>query len=278
VAPFGFGGGREAGRDAGRDAEDIAPATALERAEAGEHEQGLLGGPSTRLLQILLEVGIDGRGPVRSAEQVAQAALRRSGSPEEAVDLLVRRHLGLTAGSGFVTSMGGFITMPIGLPANVVGFYVIATRMVAAVASVHGYDVRDERIRSAVLLTLVGADADELLRRAGMVSPTGRLTGLAAERLPGPALMVVNKAVAFRLLSTVGRQTFTRLGRGLPVAGGVVGGTLDTWLMTRIAANARQEFPPAVHRGAGLLPGESSAPAGSLDTSAGSIGRPAPTS
>ncbi|HYN30789.1 MAG TPA: EcsC family protein [Dermatophilaceae bacterium] len=268
MAPFGFG--RKA-------PEQEAPTTAIERAAAGEHEQGLLGGPSTRLLQGLLEIGIDGRGPVKSAEQVAEAALRQTGTPEKAVDLIVNKHLRLAGASGFVTSLGGFITLPVGLPANVFGFYVIATRMVASVAAVRGYDVRDERIRSAVLLTLVGADADELLRKAGMVSATGGLTGLAAERLPGPALMVLNKAVAFRLLSTVGRQSFTRLGRALPLAGGVIGGTLDTWLLTRIAGNARQEFPQAEHR-VGPPGGESFAVAGSLDAATGATGGPSPVS
>lgn len=65
--------------------------------------------------------------------------------------------------NGFVTSLGGFITMPVALPANVTGFYLLATRMVAAVAKARGYDLTQPHIRSAVLLSLVGADADDLL-------------------------------------------------------------------------------------------------------------------
>ena len=37
----------------------------------------------------------------------------------------------LGAASGFVTSLGGFITVPVALPLNVLGFYLIATRMTA---------------------------------------------------------------------------------------------------------------------------------------------------
>ena len=70
---------------------------------------------------------------------------------------------------GFVTSVGGFVTMPVALPVNVVEFYVQATRMVAAIATLRGYDVNDPRVRTAVLLTLVGSDADEVLARP--VSP-----------------------------------------------------------------------------------------------------------
>jgi len=154
----------------------------------------------------------------------------------------VKSHLKLAAGSGFVTSLGGFITLPVALPANVAGFYVLATRMVAAIAKVRGHDLSRPQVRSAVLLTLVGADADDLLAKAGMVAPTGRLTALAAERLPGPALMVVNKAVGFRLLASTGKSVFGRFGRNVPLVGGVVGAGLDGFLMHRIAENARREF------------------------------------
>jgi hypothetical protein len=73
---------------------------------------------------------------------------------------------------------------------------------------------------------------------------TGRLSNLAAQRLPGPALMVVNKAVGFRLLATAGKKTLTRFGKGVPVIGGVLGAGLDSYLLKRIADHARHEFPP----------------------------------
>jgi len=87
-----------------------------------------------------------------------------------------------------------------------------------------------------------GAEADDLLRKAGYAG-AGGLVSLAAERLPGPALMALNKGVAFRLLSQVGRSSMTRLGRVVPLAGGVAGAGLDAYLLKRIADHARREFP-----------------------------------
>jgi len=75
------------------------------------------------------------------------------------------------------------------------------------------------------------------------VSPTGKLIDLAAHQLPGPALMMVNKAVAFRLIGSVGRSTFGRLGRGLPFVGGGVSAAFDAYLLKRIADHAKEEFP-----------------------------------
>ena len=237
----------------GKDDAKVAPTTsALEQAQAGPQDQGFVGNHAARMVENLLDTGIDGKGPFDPAASIAAAALKKNGgNVEGAVDDVVSSHLKLAAAGGFVTSLGGFITLPVALPANVLGFYLLATRMTAAIASLRGHDITAPQIRTAVLLTLVGADADDLLAKAGMVSPTGRLTNLAAQRLPGPALMVLNKAVGFRLLSTAGKKTFSRFGRNVPLVGGVVGAGLDGWLIKRISDNARREFPAATARIAG---------------------------
>jgi hypothetical protein len=83
-----------------------------------------------------------------------------------------------------------------------------------------------------------------LLRGAG-VQHTGRLAGLATSRLPGPALMVLNKGIGFRLIARVGRNAAPRLGRGVPIVGGVLGASFDVFLLRKIADQARREFPHA---------------------------------
>lgn len=202
-----------------------------------------LAGTAAKLVDQLLDVGIDGRGRFDSAQVVADCALSDQGDVDRAIDVVVRKHQKLAAAGGFVTGLGGFVTLPVALPANVVGFYAVATRLVASIASLRGYDLRQQGVRSAVMLTLVGADADDLLKKAG-VATTGRLANLAAQRLPGPALMVLNKGIGFRLVSQVGRSTLARFGKGVPVLGGVVGAGVDLYLLGRIADQARREFPP----------------------------------
>ncbi|GAB3679620.1 EcsC family protein [Angustibacter aerolatus] len=197
---------------------------------------------AARLVERLLDVGIDGRGPFPSAQAVADAAMAEHHDVERAVDAVVRSHLKAAAAGGFVTSLGGFVTMPVAVPANVVGFYAVATRAVAAVAALRGYDLRDQGVRTAVVLTLVGADANDLLRKAGM-STTGGLAGLATRRLPGPVLMALNKGIGFRLVGRAGRSALSRLGRGVPFVGGVVGAGVDGYLLKQITDHARREFP-----------------------------------
>ena len=200
------------------------------------------------LIERLMDVGIDGRAPFDSARTVAGNAIAGHSDAERSVDALVRSHLRLAAAGGFITSVGGFVILPIALPANVFGFYVVATRLVAGIASIRGYDIAEPEVRSAVLLALVGADADDLLRDAGYVSigPVANLASLAIQRLPGPVLMAVNKAIGFRLLTQVGKRSLTRFGKAVPLAGGAVGAGVDTFLLKRIADHARREFPQRV--------------------------------
>lgn len=209
---------------------------------AASQDEGI-GSTASGLVERLLDVGIDGRGPFASAQSVADAARSDQGDVERAVDSVVRQHTRLAAAGGFVTGLGGFAVLAVALPVNVAAFYGVATRMVGAVAGLRGYDLRQQEVRSAVLLTLVGADADDLLHKAGLAR-TGRLANLAAQRLPGPALMAVNKGVGFRLISQVGKGAAAKLGKGVPVVGGAIGAGLDVFLLRKIADHARREFPP----------------------------------
>ncbi|MGI8717199.1 MAG: EcsC family protein [Lapillicoccus sp.] len=220
-------------------------AGALELAGSGQ-QQGAMSGMAADLVERLLDTGIDGRGRFDSAQKVADSALSTAADAESAIDAVVRSHLVKGAAGGFLTGLGGFVTLPVALPANVVGFYLVATRMVAATAQLRGYDIRQPQIRTAVLLTLVGADADDLLKKAGVAAPAGRLVNLAAARLPGPLLMVVNKAIGFRLLLQVGRSGVATFGKAVPFVGGAVGAGVDAYMLKKIADSARREFPRRV--------------------------------
>lgn len=216
--------------------------SALEAARAGHEDDGAI----TRLVQHLLDLGIDGVGPYHSAREVAARARAATSSSDGAIKKVMRAHVVGGGLGGFVTGLGGFVTLLVALPANVVEFYLLATRMVASIARVRGYDIDHPQIRSAILLTLVGADADDLLRKAGVVvsgGVGGKLTDLATQRLPGPALMVLNKGIGFRLLTRSGQSMLGRFGKAVPVVGGAVGAGLDVYLLGRIAANAKREFP-----------------------------------
>lgn len=198
----------------------------------------------TATIQRILNLGIDGKGLYKGADAVAEAALKASGGDaERAIDSLARGGVRAAAGGGFVTSLGGFVTMPVAIPVNIFEFYVTATRTVAAIARLRGYDLADPSIRTAILLTLVGARSTDILNRAGVVVSGNVLGGLAERGLPKAATMMINKAVGFRLLRTIGEKSLARFGRAVPLLGGAVGAVVDGAMLSKIAKHARSEFP-----------------------------------
>lgn len=214
--------------------------SALRDAQAGD-----AGGDAiTATIQRILSIGLDGRGLYKGAAATAQAALRASdGDVERAIDRLARSSVRVAAGGGLITSLGGFVTMPVAIPANLLEFYVTATRTAGAIAVLRGYDINDPTIRTAVLLTLVGSKATDVLSKAGLSLGVGGVAGLASRGLPAAARMVIQKAVGFRLLKMLGEKTLSRFGRAVPLLGGAIGAVVDGAMMSRITAAARAEFP-----------------------------------
>lgn len=224
---------------------------AVPAADADGGDAGLLERTATALVNRLVDLGIDGAGPLDSAREVADRALAKHGDVESAVEAVVATARKQAAAGGFATGLGGFITLPVALPANVAGFYVIATRMVAATAALRGFDVTDPKVRTAVLLVLTGADASSVLTKVGLGGGGGVVNRLLSTKMPKATLMVVQKAVGFRLVSRIGTGIIGRLGRAVPLAGALIGAGSDVWLLRRIATTAREEFGTSVARSVG---------------------------
>ncbi|MCC6498103.1 MAG: EcsC family protein, partial [Propionibacteriaceae bacterium] len=110
------------------------------------------------VLRSIIEFAIDGNSTFPGAKTAAARSLQTKGDRESAIDALVAQHIGLASAQGFLTSVGGLITLPVGLPANLAGLAVLSVRMIASIAHLRGYDVDDRRVRSALTLAMLGDD------------------------------------------------------------------------------------------------------------------------
>ena len=199
-----------------------------------------------RLVETFRDIGLDGKLTYSSAQATAQRAQRgrARNHPEKAVRRIIRRHRrGVTAG-GFLTGLGGLFTLPLLLPTNVAEFYIQATRMVGAIASVRGYDVQDEEIRARVLATLVGEESGEVLKNVGLGPVAGAATRTVAGRLPQNASSQVASAIGGRVLKRFGLRSVRLFGKAIPGLGAVLGALFDRSQLSRIAKAAKANFPP----------------------------------
>jgi len=169
----------------------------------------------------------------RSAAELAGDYRPRAGSIGlgRAIGELIEDQARWNAGTGFLTGMGGFAFLPLQLPAAVAATWLIQSRMVGAIAHLHGYDLEHQAVRTQILLTLLGEEAGEVLKQVG-VKAGQRFAQAQFHRLPVATLQAINRAVGFQLISRFGERGLFRLESTIPVIGGVIGGGID-YLMTR---------------------------------------------
>lgn len=195
-----------------------------------------------KLVETLLRLGIDGFGPLKSASDSAEEARRKTTTDDEAIRSVVRMHVLLAGGQGFVTNLGGIATLPIALPANVGAAYLVQTHLVAAIAHIRGHDLNDDDVRAAILLCLLGNTAVEAIKKAGIVVGE-KFTLAMITRLPIEVIRAINKRVGFMLLAKYGTKRATvTLAKFVPVVGGVIGGGIDAAATRAVGSFAKQFF------------------------------------
>jgi MFS family permease len=193
------------------------------------------------LLNQLIDFGIGGAGILPSAERLAADHLGKSAHVDEAIDSLIQWQKIRAGSTGFVTSLGGFALMPVTLPANLAASYILSVNTVAAIACLRGYDVQSHQVRTAVLLCLVGSEAEGLLKNVGIQIGEKTFRNLL-KSVPGRALREINQKVGFRLLTKTGERGVINLSKLMPVVGGLIGGTIDILFVHSCAKAAKTHF------------------------------------
>lgn len=195
-------------------------------------------------LDWIYDRAIQGVPGFESAVASAQSAARdgaRTG--DRAVDAVIRRHILEASAAGFLANVGGVLTLPISLPANLGSVLFIQLRMIAAIAYLRGYDVHSPQVKALAMACLGGSAALDVLKGVGITAGT-RLTQRAIGHVSTVALARANRSVGALLLSRAGAVGTANLAKMVPFVGGAVGGTIDGLATTTIAVAAKKVFRP----------------------------------
>lgn len=105
------------------------------------------------ILAAIYEKALDGVPKVsRSIDEFADDCMDRFDVPERAVKELVKYQVLKCGTSGFITGLGGLITLPVAIPTNIGSVLYVQMRMVAAIAKIGGYDVRSDQVQTLVYM------------------------------------------------------------------------------------------------------------------------------
>jgi hypothetical protein len=197
-------------------------------------------------LDYLYDKAIQGLPGIQSAVEMAENYLNKEGSLEEKVNSLIMWQDTKSATSGFLSGLGGVLTLPVAIPANLGSVLFVQMRMIAAIAHMGGQDLKDDKVRTFVYVCLCGNTAKDVLKEVG-IKIGKQLTTQAIKRIPFSIISKINRAVGFRLLTKFGTKGAVNLGRAVPIAGGVVGGGIDLFATHAIGKFAKKSF---IHKGA----------------------------
>ena len=98
--------------------------------------------------------------------------------------------------------------------------------MIAAIAYIGGYDIKDDSVKSLVYMCLTGNAAVEIAKEVGIKLGT-KLTQSAIQKISFETIKRINQAVGFRLITKFGQKGVVNLGKAVPLIGGIIGGGVD---------------------------------------------------
>lgn len=183
-------------------------------------------GKIEKMLDWAYEKSLDGIPGMDSAYEMAENFLSKHETADKAIDSLIRWQNTKAATSGFLTGLGGIIVLPITLPANIASVMYVQVRMIAAIAHMKGYDLKDDQVKTFVFVCLTGKSASDILKTAG-IKLGNAFAKQGVIKIPGKVIVAINQKVGFRLLTKFGEKGVINLGKAIPIAGGVIGGAVD---------------------------------------------------
>ena len=161
-----------------------------------------------------------------SVEEMANDYLKKYKTKEEACKAMIRNQIAKCATSGFITGFGGFITMPVTLPANITSVIYVQMRMIACTSYMAGFDLDSDQTQTLVYACLAGVAVNNVMKQASIKFGVKFANGLI-KKIPGKVLTKINQKVGFRFVTKFGTKGIVNLGKLIPGVRAVIGGGLD---------------------------------------------------
>lgn len=182
-------------------------------------------------------------GAIENAYQLANEYLEKEKDPHGAAMGLVKWQTAKCATAGFLTGLGGLITMPITVPANITSVLFLQLRMIAAIAILGGHDPKSDQVKSLAIICLTGSAAFDIMKGVG-IRIGEKITENALRKISSEVIVKINERVGFRLLSRFGRSGVVSLSKAVPIVGGIISGTFDATSTKVIGRTAVRSFIP----------------------------------
>lgn len=196
----------------------------------------------------VLDRAIRGVGRLPGAVVGAEKRLAEYGDVEKAIHAVIESHVRYAGAQGFLTNLGGLVTMTVTVPANISGLALVECHMVAEIVHLRGYDLDDPRVRSAILVSLLGEERILSLVKSRVLPGTPMEIATAAVHDETLGRTVPNEVAGELIGRAAGKRLAGVVGRRVPVVGGLVGAGADGYATWKIGRYVGREFLPRRRR------------------------------
>lgn len=155
-----------------------------------------------------------------SVSELAAQYMEGKDDPEKAARAMQRSQITKCTAAGVITGIGGVITLPVSIPANVSGVMYMQLRMISCTAKMAGFDPTDPTVRAYSYACFAGVSV----------------------RTPEQDLESLRARAAARLLARAGEKGVLHLAKLIPVVGAGVNGAVDLAATRTIADRALRMF------------------------------------
>ena len=195
-----------------------------------------------KLLDSLYEKAIDGIPYVsKPISEMAAEYLSKHTDVEKAAKAMVRNQVLKCTTSGVITGFGGFITLPVTVPANISSVLYVQMRMVACAAYMGGYEVDSDQVQTLVYACLAGVAVGAIFKKAGLAFGNKVFINLV-KKIPGSVITRINQKIGMRFITKFGQKGIINLGKLTPGVGAVISGGFDYVETKVISARAVKWF------------------------------------
>ena len=193
----------------------------------------------SNILDKCYNAALKGIPETKTCYDLASEYIAKYPSPEDAIDNFVKWQIRKCTTSGFITSLGGIVTLPVAIPVNLTTVWYVQLRMIATVAVISGYDPSDDEVQTLAYLCLTGTSITKIAREAG-IKAGEKFTIEAIKKIPVEVIYKINRLTMQRLITKSGTTGVINLGKMVPLVGGVIGGSFD-FVGTRIIATKAKD-------------------------------------
>ncbi len=195
-----------------------------------------------KLIDWAYEKSFEGLPGTYSAIELADSVYNPNDSLLSMANKIIRKETSKASISGFITGLGGLLTMSFMIPASLVGVTFLQMRMVAAIAHLAGFDLKDKKVKTFVLLSWTVGKTADLLKNVGAKFASHTAGELLVKGLSEEAIKIINETALKSIVQRLSVKGAEEVTYSIPLLASIVGASFDGISTLMIGNRAKQIF------------------------------------